>query len=141
MDLTGRIQNLLQRQIAWFEKTLTWYEQLDDALGTEAYEGLLAQLTNHGKAIDDFVREREILEKELNENGSVALPGTLKPLADRAATLAAALGAAQSSAAARTTDSAHHVQEELGARQKGRSVLEGYRAGESEGVQWLDRKG
>jgi len=140
-DLTGRIENLLQRQIAWFEETLTWYEQLDNALGSEAYEDLLSQLSTHGTAIEDFVREREILEKELRESGSTELPNALKPLADRATALVTALNNAQTSAAARTTDSAQHVQDELGTLQKGRSVLDGYRAGEAEGVQWLDRKG
>jgi hypothetical protein len=141
MTLTDRIGNLLQRQIVWFEDALAWYAKLDKALGTEAYEELLNQLSQHGTAITAFTREREILEKELRESGATQLPGSLKPLADRATALAEELGTAQQTAAARTTDAAQHVQEELGTLQRGRNVMDGYRAGEAEGVQWLDRKG
>jgi len=141
MTLTERIENLLQRQVAWFEEALRWYANLGDVLKTEVYETLLKQLTEHGIAIDAFRREREILEKELHESGADELPSSLKPLAKQATALAKELGTAQAAAAARTTDAAQHVQEELGTLQRGRNVMDGYRAGDAEGVQWLDRKG
>lgn len=142
MTLTERLENLLTRQIEWFEEALAWYAKLDSALGTEAYEALLTQLEVHGKAIDAFKREREILEKELAERSDASLPSTLKPLVDRASVLAKQLGEVQASAAERTSDAAQRIQDELGTLQRGRrTVLDGYRAGEAEGVQWLDRKG
>ncbi len=141
MTLTERLENLLQRQIDWFDETLAWYGDLDRAMGTEAYDEMLVKLAQHEKAIAAFTREREILEKELKETGVNALPESLMPMSKRATALAHELGERQSAAAARTTEAAHHIQEELGTLQRGRSMVEGYRAGNADGVQWLDQKG
>ncbi len=141
LTLSERLEHLLRRQIIWFEEALTWYANLETAFGTEAYDGMLEQLSTHGQAIADFTREREILEKELRASGAVSLPEALQPFAERASTLAKELGEVQTAAAARTLGVGQHIQAELGALQRGRNVLDGYRAGESEGVQWLDRKG
>ena len=141
MTLVEPLEHLLRRQIVWFEEALNWYANLDTALGTEAYDAMLEQLNAHGVAIADFTREREILERELRASGSATLPESLTPFAKRASALAQKLGEVQTAAAARTLGAGQHIQEELGALQRGRNVLDGYRAGETEGVQWLDRKG
>lgn len=141
MTLTERLEHLLRRQIVWFEEALTWYANLETAFGTEAYEGMLEKLNAHGTAIADFTREREILEKELRASGAASLPDALKPFAERAWKLAKDLSEVQTAAAARALGAGQKLQAELGALQRGRHVLDGYRAGEAEGVQWLDRKG
>lgn len=141
MDLPDRIEHLLKRQVAWFEETLAWYAGLDRAMDADSYEDLLDQVKQHEVAIDAFTREREILEKELRQTGATTLPPSLQPLANRATELAEALRAKQEDAAAITAKAARDIKEELGSLQRGRNVMEGYRAGNAEGVQWLDRKG
>lgn len=141
MDLTARLENLLEREIAWLQDSLAWYENLDDAMNAEQYEILVVEVNQQGKAIDNFSREREILEKEMRANGVTNLPESLKPLAGRTAELAHALQTAQTKAAERTAEAAAHIKEELGNLQRGRDVLDGYRSGGGNDAKWLDSKG
>jgi hypothetical protein len=141
MDLPDRIEHLLKREVAWLSETLAWYAQLDRAMDPGTYEDVLERVQEHGKAIDAFTREREILEKELRQTGAATLPPSLKPLANRAAELTGELRAEQDRAATATAKAAQEIHDELGSLQRGRNVMEGYRAGDAQGVQWLDRKG
>lgn len=141
MDLTARLENLLEREITWLEDSLAWYAKLDDTMNAEQYEALVDEVSEQGKAIDAFSREREILEKELRSSGATKLPESLKPLANRTAELAYALQAAQNKAAERTAEAAERIKEELGNLKRGRDMLEGYRADDDRDANWLDRKG
>jgi exonuclease VII large subunit len=141
MDLIARTENLLKRQAAWLRSAIADYESMPKDFDEAAYETLLDRLRLHNKAIEDFRKERAILEKEWQRNESIAAPSALRSLSDEVSGLTTKLQTIQTDASARTAAASEAVQKELNGLQRGRNVLEGYRSGGGDGSQWIDRKG
>ncbi len=140
-ELTRRMRNYFQRQIAWFNQMLDELQQVEEAVDDSELEAYAARQQAHSQTMATLAREFELLQREWGSATDLSEDerAEIRALATEAEKLSVEMAKRCNNAAAALQDRLKELRVTIDELSRGRGMMRKYSA-DDPGADYFDRE-